>query len=129
MFQIVKDEVIKPAFAELRKKGYIARMNIMCCGSCMSAELSYMANEKGKKGYLGWHKQDNDDAKYGYIYIGFGLVKDGPFQDPVQTIGKDIVQELMVQANKWNADVGNREVWVDWNWLAGSRIKLAWRMQ
>ena len=127
MFQIVKDEVIKPAFAKLRKRGYIARMNYLCCGTCLSYGLSEIAEKKGKKGYLGWHRQDTEKAdRLGYIHIGYGVDKNQWIDE--ETLAKDIARELMTQAYKWNADVGNREVWVDWDWSTDTRIKLAWRM-
>lgn len=45
---------LKAAFADLRKRGYAARMNFMCCGSC----ASYALNEKHPdKPHVYWHRQ------------------------------------------------------------------------
>ena len=52
---------LSKAFSALRKQGYFARQNFMCCQSCAWAEIP---DEKAKKAVF-YHKQDNDDAKAG----------------------------------------------------------------
>ena len=49
------------AFAELRKKGYFAKQNFMCCQSCAWAELS----EKEAEKVVFYHNQDYRDLKRG----------------------------------------------------------------
>lgn len=46
------------AFKELRKKGYFARQNYLCCQSCAWASLP---TETTKAVF--YHQQDNDDLK------------------------------------------------------------------
>ena len=49
------------AFAELRKNGYFAKQNFMCCQSCAWAELS----EKEAEKVVFYHNQDYRDLKGG----------------------------------------------------------------
>lgn len=49
------------AFAELRKKGYFAKQNFMCCQSCGWAALT---DEQAKNAVF-YHNQDYRDLKYG----------------------------------------------------------------
>jgi hypothetical protein len=47
------------AFAELRKNGYFAKQNFLCCQSCGWAELS----EKEAEKVVFYHNQDYRDLK------------------------------------------------------------------
>lgn len=47
------------AFKELRKLGYFARQNFLCCSSCGWAAIP---DEKSEKAVF-YHAQDNDDLK------------------------------------------------------------------
>ncbi len=47
------------AFKELRRKGYFARQNFLCCQSCGWAE---MTDEQAEKAVF-YHQQDNDYLK------------------------------------------------------------------
>jgi hypothetical protein len=49
---------VTEAFKELRKKGYFARMNHLCCQSCGWA---YMSDEQSEKAVF-YHRQDHDTA-------------------------------------------------------------------
>ena len=48
------------AFKELRKLGYFARQNFMCCQSCAWASVPDGKEEK----VVFYHRQDNTDVKY-----------------------------------------------------------------
>ncbi len=47
------------AFKELRKEGYFAKQNFLCCQSCGWAAMSDKESEKA----VFYHQQDNDDLK------------------------------------------------------------------
>ena len=49
---------ISAAFRELRKDGYLARMNFMCCSTCGWAALEEASNK-----VVFFHNQDNDRLK------------------------------------------------------------------
>ena len=92
------------AFAELRKKGYFARQNFMCCQSCGWAA---MTDEQAKNAVF-YHNQDYRYLKYGDdLYLawsgdghfiartleGFGMkVKwDGDSSDKIMVYASSIV--------------------------------------
>jgi len=55
---------VKRAFEVLRKKGYFARMNFSCCGSCGTSEIDQIFQDNPEKypdeKYVFYHNQDND---------------------------------------------------------------------
>ena len=55
------------AFKELRKLGYFARQNFMCCQSCA---WSAVPEEKEDK-VVFYHRQDTPDVKYGSVYLAW----------------------------------------------------------
>lgn len=67
---------IKEAFAELRKNGFVARMNFSCCTNCALYEL---LDKYGKEmeDYVFYNRQDNDsfdkngNLKYG-LFLKWG---------------------------------------------------------
>jgi hypothetical protein len=67
--------LLKLAFAELRKQGFVARMNFACCGSCASYEIGVWLEERGRNpdeaDAVYWHRQ-SDDAfnKHGILTVG-----------------------------------------------------------
>ena len=55
------------AFRELRKQGWWARMNHLCCQTC----LTYDTDDD--KPYIGFHAQDNERIpESGYTYLTHG---------------------------------------------------------
>lgn len=52
---------IRAAFATLRKKGYIAKMNFMCCSSCAWYEI-------GGKALSGHQRSDIEEPKKAVFY-------------------------------------------------------------
>ena len=82
------------AFKELRKKGYIARANFMCCSKCASAVLWRELNISTKIGSVYWSQRDeNHFLKIGEVYIGFESSIGTPEVDVL--IGKYIVSTLI----------------------------------
>jgi hypothetical protein len=55
---------IRVAFRELRKRGYVARMNFMCCLGCGCAALP-----KGATKWVFYHQQDAEGAS---LWIAWG---------------------------------------------------------
>lgn len=55
------------AFKELRKLGYFARQNFMCCQSCA---WSQVPEEKEDK-VVFYHRQDTPDVNYGSVYLAW----------------------------------------------------------
>lgn len=68
----VRDKM-KSVFAELRKRGFIARMNHLCCMNCASTDLGAKAEERELRRIAYWHRQDEEYLqKSGSLYIGYG---------------------------------------------------------
>lgn len=69
--------LLKKAFVDLRKQGFLAKQNFMCCGNCACTALGNQIKEEPGK-YIGaayYHSQDNDRLKeYGETCIGFAPV-------------------------------------------------------
>jgi hypothetical protein len=70
---------ITKAFKELRKKGWVARMNFTCCGSCGCAELESKYGLKDDDKFVFFHQQGFDHLKeYGKVHLVWGgTVEDG----------------------------------------------------
>lgn len=94
------------AFSKLRKNGYEAQDNFMCCQSCGAAAM----NLKGKKGGVFWHAQDDDALREnGYVYIAF-LTKNGK---RAEAVGKALVDALRAEGLS-----------VEWNGTEWERVKV-----
>ena len=98
----VRSNILK-AFAELRKEGYLARANHLCCQNCAGYDLTEKAGklvEKGKevKGCVFWHSQDEDDWKSrGSMYLAFGdmnSTKHGKIGLSSKEVGENVVKKL-----------------------------------
>lgn len=92
-------EKINKAFRILRKKGYIAKQNFLCCQGCASAELAskYSPDELNKVVY--YHSQDNEN-----------LIYDREFYICWAGEGKEIV-EVFKECGlnpEWDGDKGKR---------------------
>lgn len=82
------------AFKQLRKAGYFARQNFLCCQSCACAAIPDDVEK-----YVFYHAQDNDDKKEGL-----------PFFVAWRGVGKEIVS--IFESNginvNWDGDEGIR---------------------
>jgi len=79
------------AFKSLRKKGYFAKQNFMCCLSCGNSAIP----KDKKKKFVFYHRQDAETLRqYGYCYLAWG------------GNGKEIVETLEAEGLKvvWNGD-------------------------
>lgn len=116
----IKEDIIKPAFKDLRAKGYICRMNFLCCGTCASYELSNMAEERGKIGMVYWHKQDQERMiENRSVYFGYGSRDEKVVSS--EDVGRHVVNSLKVYIN----DTG-LPVTINWTESALDRIRLDW---
>lgn len=113
---------LRTAFAILRKNGYIARMNFLCCQSCAGYALSEKAHElaeRGKeiKGVVFYHKQDEENLqRSGECFLAFGDIthddkKYGLSTKQVGKIASIILEEVGLQ--------------VDWDGTENTRIKVS----
>lgn len=155
-FEMIKEDILKPAFRELRKKGYIARMNFACCGSCAGYELNEDAKKRGKDGVINWNRQEDSSARSygnnGKIHIAYNLSQN--FLDKtlpmeysqedkdeliVNKIGKDIVEALSKASfaqpsDEWDCYKYGEKVrepygyktYVVWNWDSNRTVELHW---
>ena len=68
--------LLAAAFRQLRKDGWWARMNHLCCQTC----LTYDTDDD--KPYIGFHAQDDERiAEAGYTYLTHGPPVDNPDYD------------------------------------------------
>lgn len=97
-FQIVK-EGIKNLFKDLRRKGFVARLNFTCCGSCGAYEGRSIALAQEKTKLVFYHRQGEDYLKStGRVHLHYHpIVKDDEtITDPVldqtcKQVGDEIV--------------------------------------
>jgi hypothetical protein len=93
------------AFRELRKNGWWARMNYMCCQSCATA----MTDDD--KPYIGFHNQDNDGIEwYGYTYLFHGPPEGTGMREEAQALSNEAVTVLKSHglSVEWDGDMGSR---------------------
>lgn len=70
------------AFAQLRKQGYIAKKNFLCCQSCAWSSITTESPNAEKVVF--YHHQDNDDIPEGYVYLAWR----GEYVDIVKELAK-----------------------------------------
>jgi hypothetical protein len=80
------------AFKALRRKGYFAKQNFLCCQSCAWAEIAEMGYDDKAVFY---HAQDYDNYKDGQDFF---LAWDGDGNEIVETLNKYGVQ------TEWNGN-------------------------
>jgi len=95
---------LNEAFKALRKHGFIARQNFMCCGGCAGNKIAYEAEklvDQGKTvaGGVFYHKQAGDNLREGRsFYVNFGRIESmkhgeiGTMTD--EEIGRLVVKEF-----------------------------------
>lgn len=111
------------AFAELDRKGIVARHNFTCCQTCGHAEISYELDETRQyrpvRGYVFYHQQDTESAVMGYgLYLAYGAVNSTEVDSVA--IGWEIVDTLRDAGLSvtWNGTI-NKRIHVDimdWRW-------------
>src|SRR5579863_6308129 len=78
-------DAVKKAFSNLRKEGFIAKMNFMCCGSCAGYNIGADFDKKVleglqpnhyPKGCVFFHHQDNQHFEDdGVLYLAYGQIE------------------------------------------------------
>jgi hypothetical protein len=107
-------ELVKKAFATMRKRGYIARCGFMCCRSCagcaIADEVEAMSEEKRAKvrGVVLFTKQDVEDIeRRESIYVSFGPIgtqKFGDIGEDDLTVGKSLCAALAEHGVEYSWD-------------------------
>jgi len=94
------------AFRELRKQGWWARMNHLCCQTCLTADTD------DDKPYIGFHAQDNERIpESGYTYLTHGPPVDDTLPDGMRS--------------RWAVKViEDHGLVVEWDGRMASRIKV-----
>ena len=94
-------EKIRRVFKELRREGYLARMNYLCCCTCAEYDLSQKAKELEKKGkeiegVVYYHRQGEQGLwEYGDLCLYYGTYKDDDeMRSADRKIGEYIVQKF-----------------------------------
>lgn len=97
---------LNQVFRALRKQGFIARQNFMCCGNCAGSQIASDITEmldKGKDrgkilGCVFYHRQDAERFRQGDdLYLAFGSVdtqKYGEVGLPTSYVGNMVCYEL-----------------------------------
>lgn len=92
--------LVLKVFRQLRKLGFVAKPNFMCCGSCASSMTFEEAEETGKVAVAWWHSQDEESYREGgELYIGFGHVDDN--DDDTTELGNQVgrtITKLLIDA-------------------------------
>jgi hypothetical protein len=108
------------AFSELRKLGFIAKQNFMCCGGCAGDSLANRLKDMSKdarervQGVLFYTKQDAADLRkngdfylhYGTITVYFDNGKSKTYGRPTKEVGEAVVEVFSKYGIKteWNGD-------------------------
>jgi Fe-S oxidoreductase len=104
---------LNAAFADLRKQGFLARQNFLCCSTCGLYDLGYRADELQAKdeyvaGIVFYHSQDNDDKVDGRkFYLTFLSAAVGM---STKKVGEAVVKILNRNGVKteWNGKADRR---------------------
>tara|TARA_R110000868_G_C10726827_1_gene751257 strand:+ start:261 stop:560 length:300 start_codon:yes stop_codon:yes gene_type:complete len=91
----MKNINLNKAFADLRKVGYFAKQNFLCCQSCGWAAIP----EENKDKAVFYHAQDNDDKKEGK---DFYIVWSGNGAEICQIFNRNGVN------TNWNGSIDTR---------------------
>jgi hypothetical protein len=85
------NDKLKAAFKATRGRGFLARMNFSCCGSCGHYELSERRERTDAKGYIFFHNQTNEKRLDGYdFYCYFDNVESAEvFIEELENAGLD----------------------------------------
>ena len=106
-------------FKELRKEGFLARANFLCCQNCAGYDLAHQAEKKFSqnkevKGCVYWHKHDEKNYREnGRLFLAYGNLdtqygKIGLSSN--KEVGEIIVKKLEMYGVEfeWDGDPLNR---------------------
>ncbi len=95
-------EKVRQAFRELRKAGYIARMNFWCCSSCAWSDLLSDKSEEEAKAakVVFFHNQDNESFQGDRIARTLHLRWSGKKKEIKKVLRPFFGDRLVVPKNK-----------------------------
>ena len=105
--------LLRKAFTDLRKQGFLAKQNFMCCSTCACAALAKEIRETPCK-YIGtayYHGQDNDRLKdRGEICVGFQPPDDNAEDWGHLLVGHAVKNTLLRYGLivEWDGDAGKK---------------------
>lgn len=111
---------IKETLSELRRQGFIVRINYLCCGNCAGFSIASTVEKLDKKkrskikGAIFWTKQDDEKFfQTGELFIYYGDIdttKHGLIGIKTEEVGKLVVEKLTEKGLKvfWNGDPSTR---------------------
>lgn len=112
-YQSTRDIIKNKIFPELRNRGFLARMNFSCCGSCARYELAQVLENSKKTRVVFYHRQTEDTFKErGYVY--FYYFSKAETQEE-ETITGNIITEISKKHG----------LKVEWNGSATEAIKVS----
>jgi hypothetical protein len=119
MDKILVKRHISRAFEDLRKQGFLAKENFLCCQTCAGYDLTIEAEKlikEGKEvnGCVYWHGQDEDNwNEIGQMFLAYGEMeseKCGTIGLPTKEVGKLVMKALKKHhvPCEWNGDPSRR---------------------
>lgn len=117
----VRHAILK-AFRELRKEGYLARANHLCCQNCAGYDLTEKAAKlvgegKSVKGCVFWHNQDEQNWKEtGSMHLAFGDM-DSTEHGKIGLTTKEVGERVVEKLKKFNVPY-------EWDGKSGTRIRV-----
>lgn len=89
-------------FRLLRRQDLVARQGFLCCGGCAAAAAGEMAEARGLRGAVFYHKQDSEDLARGAdrLFLKYGATKGGDKEANVE-----IARVVVWAANQIGFDV------------------------
>jgi hypothetical protein len=101
------------AFTSLRKMGFIARQNFLCCQGCACSQLSVIvANNPKVFGVLHYNKQEGERLRnYGSVMLSFDAKSEK--EEDAKFVGKIIFETLKLFG-----------LLVSWNGCTDEKIKV-----
>ena len=110
------------AFAELDRKGIVARQNFTCCQTCGHTEIGYEIDDaleyRPVRGYVFFHKQDTEHVvETDRLYLAYGAV-DGKEDDSIE-IGYEVLAVLRRAglSVEWNGMIQKRICIKNIHWM------------
>ncbi|MFI7024440.1 DUF6891 domain-containing protein [Micromonospora sp. NPDC049900] len=91
------------AFAELNRRGVVARENFTCCGTCAAGEIHDERDDSRHwHGYLWYHQQDTEslvDSEDGQVWLGYGAYPPVDFDEAAYSALSEAEQQAGYQAD------------------------------
>lgn len=108
---LIDRDKLRKAFALMRKKGVVAKMNWKCCQTCGIAAIAESAPRPLR--YAFYHRQDAEALPGGPLYIAFGSLNKGGDQGRAALEAGNIVRDCLVRAGfepTWDGTTAHRIV-------------------